>query len=258
MTCIGFTRPSIRLKASVEEAESLGFRVLAAPSLEISAGDPEQFERAKGIICSGKADFTVFGSATSVEECGRTYGDGFAPMMGNTKVVSIGPNTSRWLEDAGISPDMVPDDYSSYGIVDMLGPSIGGKTVVLLRSDRGSPILSEGLRRCGADVVDIAAYKLTPHGGSDDLDAMMDAIRDGDMDVMCFTSPMSAESFFGSMTDRYGASDAERFMGDVMVAAIGRPTSEALSRLGRTPDVVPRTTTFRDMLLAVRERCSIS
>lgn len=40
MRSVGFTRPASKLHASVEEAESMGFRVFAAPSLEVVQGDP--------------------------------------------------------------------------------------------------------------------------------------------------------------------------------------------------------------------------
>ena len=50
MKTLGFTRPASKLQASVKEAESLGFKVLAAPSLEVIHGDASEFDRLKNSL----------------------------------------------------------------------------------------------------------------------------------------------------------------------------------------------------------------
>lgn len=251
MTVLGFTRPNKRLGDSVKEAEGLGFEVMAAPSLDIQPGDASEFQRLEDNL--GKDVPVIFGSATAVEECGKHFGDRLPGLLSGCRVISIGPNTTRYLEREGITVSAVPEDFSSFGLVDMLKDDVCGRKVVIVRSDSGTDILSDGLRDSGAELVDIAAYKLTDVGLTSALMHIFIAIKRGKLDVMAFTSPMSARSFFRQMKDYYGREATMRYLDGIKVAAIGRPTAMALESLGRPADIIPERTTFHDMLLAIRD-----
>ncbi|MDY0293498.1 MAG: uroporphyrinogen-III synthase [Candidatus Methanomethylophilaceae archaeon] len=254
MITLAFTRPRKRLEESVALAEGMGFRVMAAPSLEISEGDPEDFDRAETLLTTGRADIVVFGSTTGVEECARAYGGRMRWILNRTTVVSIGPSTSRALRDAGVRVDSVPEDYSSQGLVDMLAGSVRGKTVLLIRSDRGSEVLNMGLARNGARVEELAAYRLEPSGMTPELGRIMETLEGGGLDALAFSSPMSASSFAEGLDSLYGGGAARKMLRGTCVAAIGGPTASRLKDLGRPPDVVPGRTTFADMLEAVKSR----
>lgn len=253
MTVIGFTRPSKRLKDSVKEAEELGFEVMAAPSLDIQSGDASEFQRLEENLAPGVP--VIFGSATAVEECRKYFGDRLAGLFTECRVISIGPNTTKYLAKEGIKVSAVPEDFSSFGLVDLLKDEIHGKKVIIVRSDSGTDILSDGLKDAGAELVDIASYKLQDMGMTSALLHMFIAIKRNEMDVMAFTSPMSAKSFFEQMESYYGKEKMEQYMASVKVAAIGKPTAMRLESLGRKPDIVPERTTFHDMLLAIKEQC---
>lgn len=253
MTVLGFTRPSKRLKDSVKEAEELGFEVMAAPSLDIQSGDASEFERLEANL--GEDVPVIFGSATSVEECRKYFGDRMATLFNGCRVISIGPNTTKYLAKEGIKVSAVPEDFSSFGLVDLLKDEIRGKKVIIVRSDSGTDILSDGLKDAGAELVDIASYKLTDMGMTSALMHMFIAIKRGQMDVMAFTSPMSAKSFFNQMDEYYGKEKARGYMDSIKVAAIGKPTAMTLKAIGRPADIVPERTTFHDMLLAIKEQC---
>lgn len=251
MTTIGFTRPSKRLKDSVKEAEELGFEVMAAPSLEILPGEDPEFERLERSVTEGST--VVFCSSTAVEECQTRFGGSLSGLVSGSRVVSIGPATSRRLEAAGLHPDTVPEDYSSEGLVDLLKDDAKGRRVVLVRSDSGSDVLSEGLRDAGADVVDIAAYRLREAGMGNAMLHMLISLKKGRIDCMAFTSPMSASTFVARLEAQFGKEAGDGYLRAVKVAAIGEPTRRRLTELGFPPDIVPETTTFRDMLVAIRD-----
>ena len=253
MTVLGFTRPNKRLKDSVKEAEDLGFQVMAAPSLDIQSGDDAEFDRLEANL--GKDVPVIFGSATAVEECRKHFGERLPELFGQCRVISIGPNTTKYLEREGITVSAVPEDFSSFGLVDLLKHEIRGKKVVIVRSDSGTDILSDGLKDAGAELIDIASYKLQDMGMTSALMHMFIAIKRGQMDVMAFTSPMSAKSFFNQIDDYYGKEKAREYMDGIKVAAIGRPTAMTLKAIGRPADIVPERTTFHDMLLAIKEQC---
>ena len=105
------------------------------------------------------------------------------------------------------------------------------------------------------ELIDIASYKLQDMGMTSALMHMFIAIKRGKMDVMAFTSPMSAKSFFNQIDEYYGKEKAREYMDEIKVAAIGRPTAMTLKAIGRPADIVPERTTFHDMLLAIKEQC---
>ena len=250
MTTLGFTRPSKRIKDSVAQAEAMGFQALGAPSLDILPGEDAEFSKLQESV-SGDC-IAVFCSVTAVEDCQSRYKDSFRGMFDGTEVVSIGPATTSKLKAAGIEPDTVPEEYSSEGIVEALKGRVSGKRVVLIRSDSGSDVLSEGLDAAGADVRDIAVYRLKDAGESIALLHLLTMIKQGRLDVMAFTSPMSASMFVSRVEQRYGKEKGSEYLHGVKIAAIGGPTSRRLEELGFPPDIVPEKATFADMLEAIR------
>lgn len=250
MTVLGFTRPSKRIKDSVKKAKELGFTVMAAPSLEIMHGNELEFRRLEESLTDGCV--AVFGSSTAVEECQNFFGDRLIEVFEGAKIVSIGPTTTKRLRAAGFDVDSVPEDFSSYGLVDLLNDEVKGRRVVVIRSDSGTNVLSDGLRDAGADLVDVASYKLMEVGMCPALLHMMIAVKRRQIDVMAFTSPMSASSFISHLEKYFGKDKGDKYLHQIKIAAIGRPTLERLESLGFRPDIVPEETTFYDMLLAIK------
>lgn len=215
--------------------------------MKIITGDREEFQKIRDCLTSGKASFAVFGSITAVEKCIGEFGDEFPVLFENINVVSIGPATEKALIDAGVKSDMMPSEYSSYGIVDMLKGRVNGKTVLLIRSDSGTEVLDEGLSEAGAMVVTIATYRLEEFGITPELTEIMDSVENGDLDVMAFTSPKSSRIFYAQMKEKFG-DRTTALMDSVKVAAIGTPTAYELREFGREPDIIATEFTFTGML----------
>ncbi|MDR0791044.1 MAG: uroporphyrinogen-III synthase [Methanomassiliicoccaceae archaeon] len=247
MTTLAFTRPEKRLAESISLAEAAGFKVMAAPSLEIIPRNTEDIENMFRTIKAG--DIVVFTSPTAVEECMRCAS--VKDSLSGTTVVSIGDGTSRALEDADIRIDTMPKEYSSEGIVKHLSGSVEGKRVLLIRSDRGARILRRGLIAAGAeDVTNFAAYHIMPADPSD-LDRILEAGAEGKIDAFAFTSPLSARSFVEAAEKRIGSTD---MLKNAAVAAIGGPTKNMLMALGIKVDIMPEKATFKDLLAAIKEK----
>ena len=248
MKVLGFTRPASKLQASVEEAEALGFKVFAAPSLEIIHGDPSEFSRLRESLSSGVP--VIFGSTTAADHCKQEFGDELVELFRPCEVIAIGPGTSARLESLGVRVDLIPEDHSSYGLVEEIKKRYSPCKIVLVRSDSGTEIILEGLSSSGYEIVDVATYKLEAAEVGDDMRALLKAVKD-ELDWMAFTSPMSASTFFERMKEFYG-NDYLALMDSIKVAAIGRPTAEMLESLGRKPDLIPEKTTFHDLLLSIQ------
>ena len=194
-------------------------------------------------------DVVIFTSATAAEECGRSHL--FQRSMKDARIISIGSGTAAALEHLGVAAGEIPSEYSSEGIVEHLRGSVAGKRVIVIRSDHGSQVLSQGLTPMGADVIEFAAYSLKP-ADPRGLEEMLDAGRLGRIDVFAFTSPLTVRSFVDAAENK--AIDLEGMFGKATVAAIGVPTADMLTSLGINVDVMPESATFEEMLFAIKRR----
>lgn len=253
MKTMAVMRPSRRLSESVEMVESMGYRVLAAPSLDIIHGNPDDFRKVASKLGEGIVDIAVFVSPTSVEEFKTALGD-FSRLLEGVKVVSIGTGTTASLKKMGLSPDAMAGEFTSSGLVDLLKGSVRGKKVLVVHSDKGSPVLIDGLVADGAEVIDLIAYRLVPAADDGRINSIMEEGSKGRVDAFLFTSPFSSETFFDSAVSALGEAGAMNMLKSSVVAAIGDPTSQRLESLGVRVDVVPPRATFGDLLEAVSKK----
>jgi uroporphyrinogen-III synthase len=195
-------------------------------------------------------EYVVFTSKTGAELVAAA---GWEP--GDATVVAIGPKTAEALEAAGYTVDLVPDDYSSTGLVDLLADRTDGAGVEVARSDHGSPVLLEGLRDAGATVHETVLYRLVrPDGAGDSAELA----ASGDLDAACFTSSLTVEHFLDAADARGLRAAAIVGLNAAVVGVIGEPTRETAEAFGIDVDVVPAEATFealaRETVAVLRER----
>jgi uroporphyrinogen-III synthase len=181
-------------------------------------------------------EYVVFTSRTGAELVAAA---GWEP--GDATVVAIGPKTAEALETAGYTVDLVPDDYSSTGLVGALADRTGGASVEVARSDHGSPVLLEGLRDAGAAVNETVLYRLVrPEGAGESAELA----AGGDLDAACFTSSLTVEHFLDAADARGLRAAAIVGLNAAVVGVIGDPTRKTAESLGIDVDVVPAEATF--------------
>ena len=252
MITIAFTRPERRLYGSIMQAENMGFKVFAAPSLEIIPGKQEDFHRTMEELSRGDADICIFSSSTAAEECIGVWGTDAAGLLEPFEVISIGPGTAEFLKNNGIRVDSIPETYSSQGLVDHLSGCSEGKRILIIHSDKGSDILRKGLESAGAKVTELIAYRLEKARISPPLKRIMEETINGNVDFLAFTSPLSAESFFEiAGTEGYAK---DRIANSTRIAAIGEPTAATLRSLDLKVSIVPEDSTFRSLLETIRDK----
>jgi len=196
------------------------------------------------------AEYVVFTSKTGAELVAAAGWD-----SGDRTTVAIGPKTASALESAGYAVDLVPDEYTSTGLVDLLADRVTGASVEVARSDHGSPVLLDGLRDAGADVHETVLYRLDRPEGAGESATLAAA---GDLDAACFTSSLTVEHFLDAAAERGVRADAIAGLNAAIVGVIGEPTRETAESLGIEADVVPAEATFealaRETVARLRER----
>jgi uroporphyrinogen III methyltransferase/synthase len=167
-----------------------------------------------------------------------------ADRLREVKVAAIGPATAAALVEVSGKLDYVPEEFLSEKIAQGLG-DVKGKRILLPRADIASKRLPELLKKNGAIVDEVAAYRtVTP----DDLSAnRVESILEQGVDVVTFTSASTVRN----LADVVGAGRLEALLKGVKVACIGPVTAEAARALGVHVDVTAGNHTIDDLVEAI-------
>jgi uroporphyrinogen III methyltransferase/synthase len=174
----------------------------------------------------GQYDWVLFTSVNGVtaifDELARQGGDTRA--FGGLHVGAIGPATAATLAELGINADLVPDTFTTEGVIAALRElDIAGRRFLLPRADIADARLAEAIRRHGGAVTEVAAYHTTP-----DAERVAEAgrlLEDGKIDVVTFTSSSTVTNLVKALDGRVDVLDG------IVVASIGpRTTETALAR----------------------------
>lgn len=182
------------------------------------------------------ADFVVLTSKTGVE---LAYEAGWNP--GDATVCAIGEGTAATLRKYGYEVDIVPDKFSSRGLVAVLADRVDGQHVEVARSDHGSDVLTDGLADAGAEVHETVLYELVRPKESGESAELAAA---GELDGVLFTSSLTVEHFLEAAEERGVREETMTHLDDMIVGAIGGPTHDTARDHGIRVDVVPQTASF--------------
>jgi len=246
MTVAAFRPDDERLADAVELIESLGATPVPDPMLAVEP---------TGARPRSDADFVVLTSKTGVELAAGLRSDGDAEAAGadaaaapakrwdpgDATVCAIGEPTADVLREAGYDVDLVPEEFSSSGLVDALADSVDGARVEVARSDHGSAVLTDGLEAAGAYVHETILYRLVrPEGAGESAELA----ADGELDAALFTSSLTVEHFLDAAEELGVREAAIEGLADATVGVIGEPTRETAEGLGIEVDVVPERADF--------------
>ena len=225
-----------RLTDAVELLESLGADPVPDPMLAVEPTDAAPRD---------DAAYAVLTSKTGVELAADA---GWNP--GNGTVCAIGESTATALREAGYDVDVVPEEFSSTGLVESLADEVAGARVEVARSDHGSAVLTDGLEDAGAYVHETVLYRLVRPPESGESAELAAA---GDLDAALFTSSLTVEHFLDAAAERGLRDSALEGLNDATVGTIGKPTRETAEAAGIRVDIVPERADFETLACEVVE-----
>lgn len=221
-----------RLADAVELLESLGADPVPDPMLAVEPSGNAPRE---------DGEYAILTSKTGVELAAEAGWDPGAATM-----CAIGESTATALREAGYAVDLVPEEYSSTGLVDALEAEVAGARIEVARSDHGSAVLTNGLEAAGAYVHETVLYRLVrpPESGKS---AELAAV--GKLDAALFTSSLTVRHFLAAAAERGVRDEAIEGLREATVGTIGEPTRETAKNAGIAVDVMPDRADF-DVLAA--------
>jgi len=159
---------------------------------------------------------------------------------------AIGPATAETLVAKGITPDYIPETYTTEGIlVGLEDRGIAGKRFLLPRADKADKELIHGIRWLGAEVHEVTAYHTVP--ANESIAEAKRMLVSGEIDVITFTSSSTVANLVSVFQGE------PLGINGVKVACIGPKTAETAARSGLKVDIVASEQTISGLVAAIEE-----
>jgi uroporphyrinogen III methyltransferase / synthase len=245
------TRPRDQAAELVERLEAMGAQAIEAPRIRITPPDDfgpldEACERA------GTFDWIIFSSAnavdTFVQRLLETPHDLRA--LKGVKLGVVGPATAERLTRLGLKVDLTPAEFRAESVLQAMTEAgdLRGTKILLPRADIGRELLADELRKQGADVTEVVAYRTVvaepEREGEPDIYRML---LERHIDVVTFTSASAVRNFVRVL----GAEPAADLLRTTIVASIGPVTAEAATQCNIATTVMPDTYTVPALVDAI-------
>ncbi len=196
----------------------------------VAFADPEDFAPLDSAIAQMEQfDWIIFTSAQAVRAVMKRSSELMKPLIqagSKAQVASVGPVSAEAARQAGFRVEYVAETHTGAGLANELGKRLEGKQVFLPRSDRANPDLPLALRRFGAQVKEVVAYRtLRP---SEINQRNLKQVADGEADAVLFFSPSAVQHFI----ELLGAEQLRAMQDKLSIAAVGPVTANALREAG--------------------------
>jgi uroporphyrinogen III methyltransferase / synthase len=245
------TRPRDQAAELIARLEAAGASAIEAPMIRIAP--PEDYGPLDEAAAQGGTfDWIVFSSANAVDAFfGRLLaGPNDLRALKGVKLCVVGPATGERLSRYGLKVDLTPAEYRAEAVVRGMSErgDIRGLRVLLPRADIGREVIADELRKLGAEVTEVVAYRTI--AAEHDRDSDPDIYRmllERRIDVVTFTSASAVTHFVRML----GAEPAADLLRSTVVASIGPVTAEAAAQSNIHTTVIPTSFTVPALVDAI-------
>jgi uroporphyrinogen-III synthase len=155
-----------------------------------------------------------------------------ASVLNSGIVVAIGPKTRERLVEHGIDVKMLPEVYSSVGLVELFSKmKINGKKILIPRSEASNEFLGNALSALNMVVSVIFLYNVRTADISPIWKDFVLLLEQERVDAIVFTSASNVRSFF-EITKKMADNISSLLKSVKAVIAIGPMTNEELNKRG--------------------------
>jgi uroporphyrinogen III methyltransferase / synthase len=182
------------------------------------------------LFTSANAVLSVIGRSASSRISIRRTGD-------RPRVATVGPATNDEATRAGLSVNHVAKTHLGIALAEEFGPQVRDKNVFLPRSDRANPDLPAALKRLGARVTEVVAYRTLPPSDVDGNHAT--SVIGHESDAAVFFSPSAVHN----LANLIGKQSLSALQDKIVFAAVGPVTAATLRECGIRRIVVAVDTT---------------
>ncbi|MCX7981514.1 MAG: uroporphyrinogen-III C-methyltransferase [Syntrophales bacterium] len=192
---IVITRPAGQSEGLAEMLRNLGARVFSFPTIAIEP--PDSWEACDSALADlDRYEWIIFTSVNGVKFFFRRLKEKRMDIrsLRGSKLAAIGPVTAYALEDIGLQVDLVPETYTSEGLLAAFRNIVSEGTPILIpRAQEGGKLLPLELTRYGALVTEAPVYRtVSSHRKPQEL---LTWIEKKQVSFITFTSPSTVKHF---------------------------------------------------------------
>jgi uroporphyrinogen-III synthase len=168
--------------------------------------------------------------------------------LARVQIVARGPKPVAALRELGLTPAVTaPEPNTWRELLQALDAATNPSSDLRLRGARvavqeygvSNPELLLGLRERGASVTPVPVYQWALPQDLTPLRSAVQALSNGEIDVVFFTTSVQAAHLFQIATEMHLEDLMRRGLQRAVIASIGPTTSEELRRRGIVPDLEP-------------------
>ena len=229
------TRARAQASALSGKLTELGAQCIEVPTIEIVEPTDRYQSLDRALEVASSFDIIIFTSVNGVEKFfDRLLDKGIDIRSIRAKIAAIGSATEAALRNHALAADYVPGEFRAEALIKLLRDKVNGKRILIARAEEARSILPIELRRMGATVEVVAAYRTV---------SAVDRTIDDGVDWITFTSSSTVKNFVKS----FGAEMLSR----AKTAAIGPITADTLRSFGIEPTVIANEFTIDGLIKAI-------
>jgi len=239
------TRAEEQSKGFVDLLIEKGAEPLSFPVIETIA--PEDWTPLDHAIESlSDYDGLIFTSANGVRFFMRRLQENGKDVreLKGVRIYAIGPKTEQAVNALGIRVDVVPEEYVAESLLKSLGQEeIQGKKFLLPRATEAREILPNELRKAGAEIDVVPAYRTVRPNS--DMDTLLTRMKEGSVHALTFTASSTVKNFSAMLDANHS------MLKNTVIACIGPVTAQTARDLGLKVDVVANEYTVAGLVEAL-------
>jgi uroporphyrinogen-III synthase len=213
-----------------------GGNTISLPAIKVVPKDPKVIKEFISRIKENKYDYCTFMSSQAVEVLFKlsrrvNKSEEIRSVLNSTTIVAVGPKTSSSLKRKGVNVAMMPETYSSQGIIKLFlkKDMVRGKKVIIPRSAASNEFVRNGLIALGMVVDELFIYDVLTANIDNIWYEFVILLKEKKIDVIVFTSSSAVQSFFVIMS-RLSCDVASLLDGVKAIISIGPLTSAELTK----------------------------
>jgi len=204
---------------------------------------------------NNQIDYVIFMSPNGIRHllnCAENLGlrDKLKVNLKKSVVIAVGPKTAKDLKIHGMTVDLVPEKYSSSGIIQILEQQgISCKTIYIPRTSHATPNLKNSLEALGAIVHELYVYESLVPANKMLNEKFLKDLRQGKINAIIFGSSLSAKNLFKMLKELIPKKKLRDLVNkELTIVAIGPVTAKTLSEIGLRVDVMPTIYLFEEAI----------
>jgi len=244
--CFLLTRPREQADSFARQLQQQGAETICIPTIEIAP--PEDWQPLDNALQQlDTFDSLILTSANGVDSLFTRLSVQQLDVrsLAGIQIVAVGSKTAQAIEQHGVRPDLIPQDFRAEGILEaLLAQGVDGKRFLYPRAEVVRPLLMESISAAGGTVIAPVAYRtIRPAKGEEMIRHLLGS---KEIDAICFSSSSTFDNLQAMLGD-----DLHSLLADTKLFSIGPLTSATIRKHGCDVALEPETSTLDDLVTAM-------